>query len=44
MFTIKTVAKRGTFMEWKGRKASRNVEDRRGKGGVIVAGGGIVCC
>ncbi|ANU12154.1 metalloprotease [Planococcus antarcticus DSM 14505] len=28
-------------MEWKDRKASRNVEDRRGKGGVIVAGGGI---
>ncbi len=28
-------------MEWKGRKASRNVEDRRGKGGAIVAGGGI---
>src|SRR5690606_5602990 len=28
-------------MEWKGRKASRNVEDRRGKGGAMVAGGGI---
>ncbi|ANU22092.1 neutral zinc metallopeptidase [Planococcus donghaensis] len=28
-------------MDWKGRKASRNVEDRRGKGGAIVAGGGI---
>ncbi|TWT06596.1 metalloprotease [Planococcus sp. CPCC 101016] len=28
-------------MEWKGRKASRNVEDRRGKGGAVVAGGGI---
>lgn len=28
-------------MEWKGRKASRNVEDRRGKGGALVAGGGI---
>lgn len=28
-------------MEWKGRKASRNVEDRRGKGGAMIAGGGI---
>ena len=28
-------------MEWKGRKTSRNVEDRRGKGGAMVAGGGI---
>lgn len=33
--------KRGNIMEWKGRKASRNVEDRRGKGGAVVAGGGI---
>ncbi|MFC5587940.1 neutral zinc metallopeptidase [Sporosarcina soli] len=30
-------------MEWKGRKGSANVEDRRGgrKGGVAIAGGGI---
>ena len=30
-------------MEYKGRKRSSNVEDRRakGKGGVVLAGGGI---
>lgn len=28
-------------MKWKGRKSSRNVEDRRGIGGGAIAGGGI---
>lgn len=28
-------------MKWKGRKGSTNVEDRRGKGGIAVAGGGL---
>ncbi|MED5018701.1 zinc metallopeptidase [Paenibacillus chibensis] len=28
-------------MQWKGRRASSNVEDRRGKGGGIAIGGGI---
>ncbi|QTD42583.1 neutral zinc metallopeptidase [Sporosarcina sp. Te-1] len=28
-------------MEWKGRRGSRNVEDRRGMGGTAIMGGGI---
>lgn len=28
-------------MRWRGRRRSGNVEDRRGKGGVAVAGGGV---
>ena len=28
-------------MKWKGRRNSANVEDRRGKGGIAIAGGGL---
>ena len=28
-------------MEWKARRGSRNVEDRRGMGGKTLVGGGI---
>lgn len=28
-------------MKWRGRRASTNVEDRRGKGGTVLVGGGI---
>lgn len=35
-------AEGGSFMEWKGRRKSANVEDRRGGGrGGLIAGGGI---
>ncbi len=30
----------GIAVEWKGRRTSSNVEDRRGKGGLVLAGGG----
>ena len=28
-------------MKWKGRRSSANVENRRGKGGMVIAGGGL---
>lgn len=35
------VFKEAMHMEWKGRRGSRNVEDRRGMGGKTLVGGGI---